>query len=132
MRTRKVSFLSHDVPLSRVPVHGAWAVGEKGAVARLFPVYARNRRDVMIGDVWVSPELRGRGTGRRLLVAALRTARRRGFSRAILWTTRDNTTATTLYKSLGFHRRPMPKRIQREIASLSWVKSPVFYSKKIQ
>jgi len=50
----------------------------------------------------VHPAARGRGLGRRLLVAALDFCREAGYRRVMLWTERGLTTATRLYRSAGF------------------------------
>lgn len=51
----------------------------------------------------VRPQARGRGYGRALLEAALRTARNGGADRMLLEVAADNAAALGLYHAVGFH-----------------------------
>ena len=57
---------------------------------------------VMIVSMWVAPQARGRGIGRRLLAAVVDWARERGARQIDLWVTEGNDTARTLYEKAGF------------------------------
>lgn len=56
----------------------------------------------MLVAMWVRPEARGTGAGRRLVEAALAWARDRGEPEVVLWVVRDNASAIALYSSCGF------------------------------
>jgi ribosomal protein S18 acetylase RimI-like enzyme len=58
-----------------------------------------------LAELYVVPELRGRGIGRKLLQAALEHARDRGADRMDLGTSEDDVAARALYESLGFINR---------------------------
>jgi len=64
-------------------------------------------------DLVVAPGHRGQGLGRRLLLAALAEARRRGWRRVSLLTDADNARAQALYRSEGF--KPSPMRTMRRL-----------------
>ncbi|KAA6318206.1 Aminoglycoside N(6')-acetyltransferase type 1 [termite gut metagenome] len=57
---------------------------------------------VNIHDVFVLKEYRGRGLGRQLMNAVITEAENRKCSRITLEVRKDNSTAQSLYKSLGF------------------------------
>ncbi|MEC9482459.1 MAG: GNAT family N-acetyltransferase [Halomonas sp.] len=57
-----------------------------------------------LADLYVSPESRGRGTGRQLMHAAAELAARHGVHRLTLNTQVHNRTAQRLYESLGWQR----------------------------
>ncbi|MCB2189341.1 MAG: ribosomal protein S18-alanine N-acetyltransferase [Deltaproteobacteria bacterium] len=59
--------------------------------------------EVQVQNLAVSPRVRRRGVGRRLLVAGLREAWRRGATKATLEVRPSNRAARRLYESLGFH-----------------------------
>lgn len=58
----------------------------------------------ILADLYVSPEARGRGTGRSLMRAAAELARDHGVPRLTLNTQTHNHTAQRLYESLGWQR----------------------------
>jgi GNAT superfamily N-acetyltransferase len=61
--------------------------------------------------VSVAAEQQGRGLGRRISQALIEAARARGFTRLLVETNHDWTSALRLYQSLGFvetHRVPVP------------------------
>lgn len=53
-------------------------------------------------SMWVSPEARGRGVGRRLVEAVVAWAQRFDHSSVELWVTNGNRAAIGLYESCGF------------------------------
>jgi ribosomal protein S18 acetylase RimI-like enzyme len=57
-----------------------------------------------LAELYVSPPLRGRGLGRRLLTAAMHHASERGAVYMDLTTTNQDTAAMALYESVGFDR----------------------------
>lgn len=61
-----------------------------------------NPHRALIADVAVSPDFRGKGLGKALLVRALRGLIALGFTEALLWVTDANVAAQALYKSTGF------------------------------
>lgn len=63
-------------------------------------------------QMWVAPEVRGRGIGRALLAEALNWAVRAGVQRVVLGVTVSNSPAWKLYESTGFHPvgQPQPLR----------------------
>ena len=55
-----------------------------------------------VGSMWVDPEARRKGIGRRLLATAVEWGVSAGAQHAELWVTRDNTAAWRLYEQAGF------------------------------
>ena len=81
----------------------AWAGGRPvgcAAIRRVRPTVAEVKR------VYVRPRFRGLRLGRRLTVAAIGLARRRGYHRVVLDTLPTMTAAIQLYRSLGFRTIP--------------------------
>jgi len=60
--------------------------------------------DGEVNAMWVEPERRGTGLGRRLLQAALASAVAGGHHSVRLWVTDGNLGAATLYERAGFRR----------------------------
>jgi GNAT superfamily N-acetyltransferase len=67
---------------------------------------------VWVVSMWVAPEGRRGGAGRRLLDACIQWARERGAAEARLWVTVGNEPARALYEAAGFHptgaTQPLP------------------------
>jgi ribosomal protein S18 acetylase RimI-like enzyme len=61
-----------------------------------------------LAELYVVPELRGRGIGRALLEAAIEHARDRGADFMDLGTSEDDAAARALYEKLGFSNREGP------------------------
>jgi ribosomal protein S18 acetylase RimI-like enzyme len=76
-----------------------------------------SRTNGHICQVSVSPEAQGRGIGRALMEAALRSFRAQGLKTASLSVTYENAAAYALYRSLGF-------RLRKEFAAHAWVRPP--------
>lgn len=73
-------------------------------------------RDGFIDDLYLKPDLRGRGVGRRLLAFALEQAAALGVNTLHLEVEAENTGAQRLYQSAGFEetgRRLMRRRLLR-------------------
>jgi ribosomal protein S18 acetylase RimI-like enzyme len=58
-----------------------------------------------LAELYVKPELRGRGLGRAMMEKAMETARARGADWMDLGTSEDDVAARSLYESLGFINR---------------------------
>ncbi len=73
---------------------------------QLYPTFCSVRvaHTLVLYDLFVSPEARGTGAGRSLMLAAEVHAAKAGAARMELSTARDNTTAQSLYESLGWVR----------------------------
>ena len=80
---------------------------------------------VRLFSMWVAPETRGLGTGRRLVDAVLVWARAAGARAVDLWVTLDNDTALSLYRRAGFlptdECRPLPSDPSRQIQRMMLV-----------
>jgi ribosomal protein S18 acetylase RimI-like enzyme len=72
---------------------------------RLKRSHYTGRPDALIEELYVVPELRGRGTGRALFEATLEAARSAGATHVELTTGEDDTAARALYESAGFTNR---------------------------
>lgn len=60
--------------------------------------------EAYLAELYVRPELRGRGLGKALLVETMAEARRRGCTYMDLTTTNQDEAAVALYESVGFDR----------------------------
>jgi len=103
----------HDFPalafVGDVPAGIAWArLDERPGIAHLF-------------QVWVAPEHRAIGVGRRLVEAAIAWSRRSGARVLELAVTRNASAAMGLYRDLGFSEvgKPEPLRPGSELESQS-------------
>ncbi len=63
------------------------------------------RRQAWIYEVWIDPDLRGRGLGRRAMELVEREVRARGLERVELNVFGGNAVARSLYRSLGYAER---------------------------
>jgi ribosomal protein S18 acetylase RimI-like enzyme len=75
------------------------------AELRFRPSLHTGALDAYLEELYVVPELRGRGLGRALLEAAMRHAKERGADRIDLNTSVDDVAARALYESAGFTNR---------------------------
>lgn len=74
-----------------------------GAVGVLFESRPKERHKAKLFGMYVAPDVRGGGVGRRLVLAAIGEARQRGGIRVLqLTVTAGNTRAQTLYERCGF------------------------------
>jgi GNAT superfamily N-acetyltransferase len=73
---------------------------------QIYPTFSsvRAARIYILNDLFVSPQARGRGVGRLLMEASVRTARADGAARLKLSTAINNIPAQRLYESLGWVR----------------------------
>jgi ribosomal protein S18 acetylase RimI-like enzyme len=73
---------------------------------QLYPLFSslRCRPIWMLSDLFVAPDRRGSGVGRRLMEAAHAFAREQGAASIELDTAHTNTPAQALYESLGYER----------------------------
>jgi GNAT superfamily N-acetyltransferase len=71
-------------------------------------------RSVDLVSMWVHPEHRGQGVGRRLVEQVVAWAKERSARRVVLWLTEGNDRAVTLYRRSGFREtgetQPHPSR----------------------
>jgi len=88
---------------------GSW-VAEHGGAPVGAVLSVRGQAGALIADVMVDPGSRGRGVGRRVLTAAVRSMRANGGSRIYLNVTEGNEPALRLYRGLGFVRSLGPSR----------------------
>jgi ribosomal protein S18 acetylase RimI-like enzyme len=80
--------------------------GSAVGFAQLFPSFSSVRAApiYIVNDLFVTPEARGQGLGRSLLLEAVSIARGRGATRLKLSTAVTNVPAQRLYESLGWIR----------------------------
>ncbi len=71
---------------------------------QLYPAFSsvRMRPLWILNDLFVTPEARGQGVGRRLMEAARRRAGQAGMVALVLATEKNNTSAKALYEKLGY------------------------------
>jgi ribosomal protein S18 acetylase RimI-like enzyme len=74
------------------------------AYLRFRPSLYQDAPEAYLAELYVRPDLRGQGLGRRLLTAAMDHAVDRGATYLDLSTTSADTAAVALYESLGFDR----------------------------
>jgi GNAT superfamily N-acetyltransferase len=87
---------------------GAWVDGELIGFTCLYWTFSSvNAAEiVLLSDLFVDPDVRGKGVGRALIEAAVEVARDRG-ARHVEWlTAQDNVTAQRLYDTTGAERSP--------------------------
>jgi ribosomal protein S18 acetylase RimI-like enzyme len=92
-----------DVTVLVVREHGSGpAVGV--AVLRIQPSVWSAAQEAYLAELYVVPDLRGRGYGRELITDAVRTARERGADYAFVITSEADRLAQRLYEAAGFRR----------------------------
>lgn len=81
--------------------------------ADIFPNWAHAVAHCGSLGIGVHPDYRGQGLGRRLLVACIDKAWRKGLTRIVLEARADNHRAIALYEKLGFEREALKARAMR-------------------
>lgn len=71
-------------------------------VGKLFARIDEELTTVYLGAMWVVPDLRGAGIGKRLMQAAEKWGKDDGATRSELWVTEANQAAVHFYKSLDY------------------------------
>ena len=79
---------------------------------------------VLVRNVWVAPELRNLGIGKRLMAAAEEHAREGGFTLAMLEVARSNAAAIALYTSMRWDEVDQP-------GVPTWLRGPMEMRKRI-
>ena len=82
-------------------------------IAGCVGLYPLNVESIELRKMYLEPDLRGMGIGRRLLNESIAEARRRGFTSMHLDTASVLEEAIGLYRSAGFRRRSRPDRADR-------------------
>ena len=72
------------------------------ALLRFKPSLWSDGLEAYLEELYVVPNLRGRGIGRALMERSMKLARERGATRMDLGTSTDDTAARALYEKLGF------------------------------
>ncbi|WP_445170101.1 GNAT family N-acetyltransferase [Mycolicibacterium sp. Dal123E01] len=90
----------------RLRDHAHFVVALAGQPAGMVAAYQQSTETAYVYSLWLDPDARGRGLGRRLVAAALDWARRRGVLTATLRMAPDNAAARTVYEGLGFTEVP--------------------------
>ena len=75
------------------------------AVLRFRAAIWSDAPECYLAELYVVPQMRGRGLGRALMEAAIEAARARGADHMDLGTSEDDVAARSLYESLGFINR---------------------------
>ena len=75
------------------------------AVLRFRPAIFTEALECYLAELYVAPDRRGQGLGRRLLEAAIELAREEGATHMDLSTSEADVAARALYESLGFSNR---------------------------
>ncbi len=75
------------------------------AVLRIRPSLWTPAPECYLAELYVQPQMRGKGLGRALMEAALELARAEGATYIDLGTSEDDVAARSLYESLGFTNR---------------------------
>ena len=86
-----------------VQARAAYADGKCVAYALFFPVFKsfRGERSIFLEDLYVSPEMRGKGLGLRMLKEVAQAAKAQNFVRMDWQALKWNEAAINFYKNLG-------------------------------
>jgi len=101
-------FAGFVAPSERGMLLGAWRQGELVGYACLYWTFTSliPAEVVLLNDLFVVPEARGKGVGRALIEASAAVARRRGAARLTWLTAQDNKRARRLYDTTGAIAEP--------------------------
>jgi len=80
-----------------------WIVERRGEIVGSVAIVKVSDRQAQLRWLLLSPELRGRGIGKRLMEEAVSFSRECGYSSLFLWTVDLLQDAARLYTLLGFH-----------------------------
>jgi len=88
-----------------------------GGFSRVFP-------EAHIMNIAVDPSFRGRGAGKKLLSAILKSAKKLGLGEITLEAAADNTAAIALYEKAGFKREGVRPRYyhDKKDAYIYWLR----------
>ncbi|MCB0330393.1 MAG: GNAT family N-acetyltransferase, partial [Bdellovibrionales bacterium] len=79
-----------------------WIVERYGKTIGSIAIVAKSKRVAQLRWLFVEPEARGSGLGRRLVEEAVSFARERGYHQVVLWSVRCLHKARKIYKKQGF------------------------------
>jgi N-acetylglutamate synthase-like GNAT family acetyltransferase len=99
--------------MTRSPRDSIWVVEHQGQVAGSIAIVEVKKKLAQLRWFLLHPRLRGQGIGKQLLQDAISFSRQSGYGQIELWTTRNLTTASHLYRSAGFE-------LTREITHPLW------------
>jgi GNAT superfamily N-acetyltransferase len=93
-----------DVQASYVTPGGCFfvLVADDGTIVGIGGIFRMDAETAELRKMYIEPEARGQGWGRRLLVLLIEHARSAGFHRLVLESASRLTTAAALYRSVGF------------------------------
>ena len=91
--------LSFDPQKDRV-----WVVEREGQTIGSIAIVQRPREEAQLRWFLIHPDSRGLGLGRTLLTEAVQFCKEQGYHKVFLWTIRNLTVATHLYRSCGFEK----------------------------
>jgi len=91
-----------EFALRKSPRERIWIVENEGRIAGSVAVVRSSEREAQLRWLLLSPDLRGRGLGRRLVEEAVAFCREAGYSSVFLWTVDTLPVAGRLYRSAGF------------------------------
>ena len=95
-REAVVSTVEHERFSLWIAVNGDDTIGKR------FARIDEEHTTLYLGAMWVAPDLRGTGIGRRLMQAAEEWGKDRGVTRSELWVTEVNQAAVHFYESLDY------------------------------
>ena len=93
----------------------------ENAIVGTCAVLPHSADEFEVAKLTVSPEFRGQGIARRLVVRCVAFARDRGARRLVLLSNSKLQPALRLYESMGFEYRPVPADAQYEVADVCMV-----------